>query len=332
MQSRGAPFVVEHGAARCAGIAELMRGFRLMRSIAPASGREAAAWSTMRADRRFLWLWLVIATALSVGGNVGHAWLTVDAGVSRGMAIGWAVAPPTLLMLAIHGLPTLARMLGSEDRDGMLTFVVWGVTLGAFGWSAVGIVGFTTAMGVPTPVAWVAPLVIDLSVFGATRGLVLTAPLAARMRAEMQAAPAVAALADAVESSAEGEVGCVIETTSTPVDLTHSGGPGAADDGAAAQSASPVVDSVRGLAAPARQVAMLGQCPRCFRGHGIGRTDRRRGCSAQACETVAAILAAAEGETRKAIIAERTGVHHSVVTKTLEAAAAYRGRPLAVAG
>ncbi len=57
------------------------------------------------------------------------------------------------------------------------------MTVGAFGWSAFGIYGFTVEMGIPAEMAWVAPLVIDLSVFGATRGLVLTAPpVAARMK------------------------------------------------------------------------------------------------------------------------------------------------------
>lgn len=61
------------------------------------------------------------------------------------------------------------------------------MTVGAFGWSAFGIYGFTVEMGIPAEMAWVAPLVIDLSVFGATRGLVLTAPpVAARMKAGMQ--------------------------------------------------------------------------------------------------------------------------------------------------
>lgn len=148
-----------------------------------AAAEVQAALSTMRSDRRFLWLWLTVATTLSVAGNVGHAWLTVPPGTQQGMAIGWAAAPPALLMLAIHGLPTLARMLGRDERDPLLTVVVWGVTVGAFGWSAFGIFTFTVAMGVPPQVAWVAPVVIDLSVFGATRGLVLTAPMAARMKA-----------------------------------------------------------------------------------------------------------------------------------------------------
>ena len=145
-----------------------------------------AANLTMRADRRFLWLWLTIATSLSVAGNVGHAWLVADPENTSTfwMALGWAAAPPALLMLSVHGLPTLARMMEQTRSDRLLSIVVWGVTSGAFVWSAVGIFEFTVAMGVPSHLAWVAPLTIDLSVFGATRGLVLTAPLAAKMKVE----------------------------------------------------------------------------------------------------------------------------------------------------
>lgn len=139
---------------------------------------------TMRADRRFLWLWLTVATSLSVAGNVGHAWLVSSQSDTSKfwMALGWAAAPPALLMLSVHGLPTLARMMEQTRSDRLLSIVVWGVTSGAFVWSAVGIFEFTVAMGVPSHLAWVAPLTIDMSVFGATRGLVLTAPIAARMK------------------------------------------------------------------------------------------------------------------------------------------------------
>jgi hypothetical protein len=279
----------------------------------------AAAWSTMRADRRFLWFWLSAATALSVGGNVGHAWLTVVSGVSRGMAIGWAVAPPALLMLAIHGLPTLGRMLGSDERDKLLTCVVWGVTVGAFGWSAFGIFGFTTVMGVPAQMAWVAPLVIDLSVFGATRGLVLTAPLAARMKAAMVAP---AAVTSPTEMIAPAEILPVPRGTSTTAtealtsaftDTSRSSGDAAATEPTAAPSSPTTVPNAPGTRELAEQIVATGAVRK-------------------PVETVAAILSAAQSESRKAIIAEHTGVHHSVVTKTLEAAESHRRDHLAAVG
>lgn len=297
-----------------------------MRAIPPTTNDHTAAWSTMRADRLFLWFWLTIATTLSVGGNVGHAWLTVETPATREMAIGWAAAPPALLMLAIHGLPTLGRMLDSEERDSLLTFVVWGVTVGAFGWSAFGIFGFTTAMGVPAQMAWVAPFVIDLSVFGATRGLVLTAPLAARMKAAMNgpvhganpttdlmvaatlgAQPAVADVATrTLTTEPMPEEGSVIaERSFPPID------PGDAPDDDDADFAT----------GPTPAVAL--------RTRELAEQIVAAGSVRKPVETVVAILSAAEREARKAVIAEHTGVHHSVVTKTLEAAESYRRKPLA---
>jgi hypothetical protein len=275
----------------------------------------AAAWSTMRADRRFLWFWLSVATTLSVGGNVGHAWLTVVSGVSRGMALGWAIAPPALLMLAIHGLPTLARMLGSNERDELLTFVVWGVTVGAFGWSAFGIFGFTTAMGVPAQMAWVAPFVIDLSVFGATRGLVLTAPLAARMKATL-VNPA-AELASRAVTSRTPEMASNQDTSVASPPVSEASG--SDSETAAAESAPNAQTSSAGVryAPGPRELA---------------ERIVAAGAVRKPVETVAAILSAAEGESRKAVIAEHTGVHHSVVTKTLEAAESHRRNHLTAVG
>jgi hypothetical protein len=288
---------------------------------APADA--AAAWSTMKADRRFLWFWLSVATTLSVGGNVGHAWLTVVSGASRGMAIGWAVAPPALLMLAIHGLPTLGRMLGSDERDKLLTFVVWGVTVGAFGWSAFGIFGFTTAMGVPAQMAWVAPFVIDLSVFGATRGLVLTAPLAARMKATMVSP---AALSPGAEMNSPAVTLPVQRATLTPATVAQP--PAVPESSSTAPDAAPVELT----ATPTVTPTVSPTTPAAPGTRELAEQIVATGVVRKPVETVVAILSAAEGESRKAIIAEHTGVHHSVVTKTLEAAESHRRGNLAAVG
>jgi hypothetical protein len=154
---------------------------------------QTAAWAVMRADRRFLWFWLAVASSMSLGANIGHAWLT-QTSTPFGLRIAAAVMAPVLLLMAIHGLPTLARMLDREERDPLLTIVVWGVVIGAFAWSAVGIFHFAVSSGIPPQLAWIAPFTIDLSVFGATRALVLTTPIAARMKQQIadDAAPAPA--------------------------------------------------------------------------------------------------------------------------------------------
>ena len=280
------------------------------------AAESTAAWSTMRADRRFLWFWLGVATTLSVGGNVGHAWLTVVSGATRGMAIGWAIAPPALLMLAIHGLPTLARMLGSSERDAMLTVVVWGVTVGAFGWSAFGIFGFTTALGVPDQMAWLAPLVIDLSVFGATRGLVLTAPLAIRLKTTIV--------------SRGSELISPASPSASPVATSIPGTPTAWPPSSSSAPSTPTAEPAPALHTSAAAVAGPAFASAVSGTRELAEQIVAAGAVRKPVETVAAILSAAESESRKAVIAEHTGVHHSVVTKILEAAESHRLNDLAI--
>ncbi|PBA42238.1 hypothetical protein CKJ63_07260 [Mycobacterium avium] len=291
-----------------------------------AAAEAKAAWSTMRADRRFLWFWLSVATLLSVAGNVGHAWLTVGVGATRFMAIGWAVAPPALLMLAIHGLPTLARMLGSDERDKLLSAVVWGVTVGAFGWSAFGIFGFSTAMGLPSQMAWVAPFVIDLSVFGATRGLVLTAPMAARMKVGIApvriAAERAAGLVSPPPVPPQTAADPQSVSAAPPLDPAAEA-PAADDLFPAADLGDEQLDPTEAAASPEVEPDTLA----------LAEHIVASGAVRKPVETVAAILAvAAEGESRKATIAERSGVHHSVVTKTLDAAKSHRRQHIAAVG
>ncbi|MBE5451214.1 Protein of uncharacterised function (DUF2637) [Mycobacteroides abscessus subsp. abscessus] len=249
-----------------------------------------AVSSTLKSDRRFLWAWLAISTALSVCGNIGHAWLTVPSGTAQILAICWATAPPTLLMLAVHGLPTLARMMGSQTTDKLLSAVVWGVTGGAFLWSAFGIQSFTSALGVPSMLSWVAPLVIDLSVFGATRGLVLTAPIAARLKV---GAPAQRAASPQVSNR---------PAPTAPRSTT----PSAPNTTRPAPSSVP--QKPADATSPAPETVALAE-----------RIVESRAVR-QPVNTVARILEMAESESRKNVIADRLGVHHSVVTKVLDAA------------
>lgn len=269
-----------------------------------------AANSTLRADRRFLWLWLTISTALSVCGNIGHAALTVPPGTAQALAIAWAAAPPTLLMLAVHGLPTLSRMMGSQTTDKLLSIVVWGVVAVTFGWSAFGIYGFTTALGIPASLGWVAPLGIDLSVFGATRGLVLTSPLVARLKV---GAP--------TQRAASPQLSKVPVPPAAPRQVTPTATPAAPP---APRTPTPAAPATPRTASPSAQqepsdaaspdpelVALASRIV----SSKVVRQDVR---------TVARILTLSETETRKAVIERELGIHHSVVTKVLEAAEAQR--------
>ncbi|SHO86526.1 hypothetical protein [Mycobacteroides abscessus] len=269
-----------------------------------------ATTATLKADRRFLWLWLTVSTLLSVCGNIGHAWLTVPPGTAQLLAIGWAVAPPCLLMLAVHALPTLSRMMGSTTTDKLLQSVVWGVTAGAFGWSAFGIHDFTSALGVPTSLSWVAPAVIDLSVFGATRGLVLTSPIAARMKVgaqpqrtaspQVSKPPAPTTAPRQTPSTAPSPAPTAPRPASPGAPVTPRPAPSSAPQG------SPSAPS------PAPELVAL-----------ASRIVESRAVR-QPVSTVARILAMSESEGRKNVLAERVGVHHSVVTKVLAEAESQR--------
>lgn len=269
-----------------------------------------ASTATLRADRRFLWAWLAIATALSVCGNIGHAWLTVPPGTAQLLAIGWAAAPPTLLMLAVHGLPTLSRMLGSERSDTLLSLVVWGVTCGAFGWSAYGIYSFTEALGVPPALAVLAPAVIDLSVFGATRGLVLTSPLAARLKVGAQP-----------QRTAQPQFSNHRAPTPAPRPTPSTTSTAAPTAPRSTTPAAPVTPRPAPSSAP--QVAPDAPNPAPELVALAERIVESRAVR-QDVGTVARILDLAESEPRKNVISERVGVHHSVITKTLEAAETQR--------
>ncbi|AMT70556.1 Protein of uncharacterised function (DUF2637) [Mycobacteroides abscessus subsp. abscessus] len=276
-----------------------------------------ATVSTLRADRRFLWCWLTVATMLSVCGNVGHAWLTVPPGTAQALAIGWAIAPPTLLMLAVHGLPTLSRMLGSERSDRLLSAVVWGVTMGAFGWSAFGIHDFTAALGVPSTLSWVAPAVIDLSVFGATRGLVLTSPLAARLKvgAPSPRAAQPQLSKGSTPTPAPRQAPSAAPTAAPPAPRNVS------TDAPTAPRSAPTTAPQNGAGAPspAPELVRLAE-------HIVGSRAVR-----QDVRTVARILELSETESRKAVIADRVGVHHSTVSKVLESAELERRAALTLA-
>lgn len=274
----------------------------LTRREAEAAEAQATT-ATLRSDRRFLWLWLTISTLLSVAGNVGHAWLAVPSGTAQYLAIGWAAAPPTLLMLAVHGLPTLSRMLDSDRSDRLLKFVVWGVTCGAFGWSAYGIYSFTATLGVPAPLAVLAPAVIDLSVFGATRGLVLTSPIAARMKVGAQP-----------HRAAQPQVSKPIAPTTAPRPTTPSATNTAPTAPRTTTPSAPVTPRTAPPSAPQGSPDAANPAPEVM---ALAEKIVESKAVRQDVRTVARILTLSETEGRKAVIERELGIHHSVISKVL---------------
>jgi len=61
-----------------------------------------------RGAARFFWMWLIVATSMSVTGNVAHAVLQAPAG-AEALAAGAALVPPVVLLAATHSVALLVR-------------------------------------------------------------------------------------------------------------------------------------------------------------------------------------------------------------------------------
>lgn len=141
--------------------------------------------------RRFFWFVLTLASLASIAGNGAHSWVATDLMVPRQMAIAVAVAPPVVLMLSIEGLSLLVRSL----RRSAVTFwctVAMTVFLaaGAFVLSFEALRDLAVRNGIPEQLAWIWPMIIDVTIAQATLALVtLSQPEPADLIAESELVP-----------------------------------------------------------------------------------------------------------------------------------------------
>jgi hypothetical protein len=147
--------------------------------------------------RRFFWFVLTLASLASIAGNGAHSWVSADLMVPRQMAIAVAVAPPVVLMLSIEGLSLLVRSL----RRSAVTFwctVAMTVFLaaGAFVLSFEALRDLAVRNGIPAQLAWIWPMIIDVTIAQATLALVtLSQPDPVDLATETELVPAQEAAA-----------------------------------------------------------------------------------------------------------------------------------------
>lgn len=125
------------------------------------------AHDTRRA-KRFFWTVLSMATLASVSGNVAHALLNAAPGTASVSAAAAAV-PPIILLAAIHGLGTLARARrgsGAAYWAAMVMTVL--LACGAFALSFDALRALAVTAGIRSGLAWIWPLIIDLSIAQST--------------------------------------------------------------------------------------------------------------------------------------------------------------------
>lgn len=261
---------------------------------------------------RFFWSWLAGATTVSLVGNVAHAVLTASPS-TRWLAAAVAAVPPTVLLASVHGIAVLAKTSASGRVYRAAVAATTALALGAFLLSFVALRDLAVLAHIPRRLAFVLPLVIDLAIGVATLALVAVGDKPTR-RATQRAAqpqvsnrPATPTAPRQAPSAAPTVAPPAPRTTSPDAPSTPRAAPSSASQG------SP------DAAVPAPEVVALAER--------IVSSKSVR----QPVGVVARILMLSETETRKNVISERVGVHHSVVTKVMESAEQERRAALTLA-
>jgi hypothetical protein len=108
-------------------------------------------------------MWLTIATAMVVIGNVAHAVLPAESGTVA-LAAGAALVPPLVLLAATHSIAVLVR-----TRAGGLTYwcallMTLALASCAFVLSFDALRSLAVTLGLSASVAWLWPCAIDVAI------------------------------------------------------------------------------------------------------------------------------------------------------------------------
>ena len=283
--------------------------------IGDATAREAAT----RGAVRFFWVWLILATTVSVAGNVAHAVLTAPLGTVR-LAAAAAVVPPAVLLGSTHSVALLVR----TRRVGFNYWCALAMTIALAGCAFVlsfdALRDLAVALGMLPDRAWLWPVAIDVSIANSTLALLsLTPPHATADPANRSA--------DAGRQTPPVKRANRSETSSRPAAATpgpaRNGGPqamavGAPEPGSAKlaeRALSAVPDVVVGPVDSQDVVRCLPAADELI----------RRGATSKDREIVAAVLAAHAAGTNLTTIGRRLDMHHSTVGRILAAAEGLTG-------
>ncbi|AFM20104.1 Protein of unknown function (DUF2637) (plasmid) [Mycolicibacterium chubuense NBB4] len=237
---------------------------------------------------RFFWSWLILATLVSLAGNVAHAWLTAAPG-ARWLSACVAGVPPTVLLLAVHGLAVLAKATASGAVYRAAVAATGALASGAFVLSFVALRDLAVIAGIRPAFAPVLPLVIDLAIGVATLALVAIGDKPARRSRSAGAAATPSAITVIPKRDASTPSRRAVAKVNRTGTVTIS-----------KPSATASADG------PIRELA---------------ETLVAEKATRQSVDTVAAILYAHGHGDAVNRIASELGVHHTAVTRIIEAAA-----------
>ncbi|MGY4650533.1 DUF2637 domain-containing protein [Mycobacterium sp. URHB0021] len=248
---------------------------------------------------RFFWTWLILATWVSLAGNVAHAWLTA-APDTRPLAGSVAAVPPIVLLLSVHGLAVLAEVTASGAVYRAAVAATGALAVGAFILSFVALRDLAVIAGIRPGLAPVLPLVIDLAIGVSTLALVAVGDKPARRSRNATRSAGVTAAPSAITATSRRDASIATPASVAMADRNDA-------NASATEGAVPSADE------PNRVLAAVLVAEKITR---------------QPVAVVARILAAHDSGDPQNRIAKNTGVHHSAVSRVIAAAAAHRQRTL----
>lgn len=139
-----------------------------------------------RGAATFFWTWLIVATSMSVAGNVAHAVLHAATGTVA-LAAGAALVPPLVLLAATHSIAVLVRTRASGLTYWCALLMTLVLASCAFVLSFDALRSLAVFLGLPEAIAWLWPCAIDVAIAQATLCL-----LSVSRRADIDAAKRVA--------------------------------------------------------------------------------------------------------------------------------------------
>ena len=286
----------------------------------PGGDSDADAARGRRAAARFFWLWLIVATSMSVTGNVAHAVLNANAG-RVALAAGAALVPPTVLLAATHSVSLLVRTRAGGFTYWSALAMTLALASCAFVLSFDALRSLAITLGLPTSIAWLWPCAIDVAIAQATLCLLsLSRRRPAAGSVDTAAARTSAARSDAAVARADTPR-TVSSPAPRPLPLASAGERAAGDTPSDRRGVSAAPVALVAGSHNAEPVAVESVDTAAIqRWQPVAESLVREGVTSKHPELVATILAEREAGTPPSTIGRNYKVHHTTVGRILTAA------------
>ncbi|WP_157931420.1 DUF2637 domain-containing protein [Mycobacteroides abscessus] len=270
---------------------------------------------------QFFWRWLVGATLLTLSGNAAHALLAYIPTTLVRLSV--YLIPPVIALISIHAVTVLARVgrvhrarsaASWRDAGGtaiLAVTVTASLALIAAVLSYSGLYGVALAGGLSAHLAFLFPLCIDLGIAVSSVALVVLRPLSG---ADERAARLA-------QRTAQPQVSKPSATPTAPRPTPSTGSPSAPTAPRPTTPSAPIAPRTAPPSAPQKPADAPSPAPEVT---ALASRIVESKAVRQPASVVSRILTLSETESRKNVVAERVGVHHSVVSKVLAEAETQR--------